>query len=575
MTESTVSTVLSLPHISPAAQALIGKHEKSLNAAFEATKNRTFYEHYKENPKAYPETAQAEGLAKFEAQLGKKFDRIIQVTDYQTKAEEVSPYTTDKLGISYPALKDTSGYLSEPMKHAKIWAKVDFRERCALLVEALDRVATDFYEIAYATMHTTGQGFMMAFQASGPHANDRALEAVAIAYDEMNKIPQNVLWEKNLGKITAKLDKYFRIVPKGLACAIGCSTFPIWNSVPGIFASLATGNPVVVKPHPLAIYPLAIVIARVQEVLKEYGYAPEICILATDTPAAPLTETIAKNSSVKIIDYTGGEAYGKVIDSWQGKITFTEKAGVNSIIVDSTTDLDAMAKNIAFSAALYSGQMCTAPQNIFIPEGGISINGENIPFNTVAEAITKAIAGLTTNPKAAPAVCGAIQNEHTLNRIEETHKKIETSGAKVLLPSQIITNPEFPKARTATTLVCQLKENQNEFLGHEYFGPIVFIAPTKGLEQSIDAVNQIAGEKGAISCGAYVTDPEKMNLVADELQGNGVPVSFNLLGQVFVNQNSTFSDYHVTGVNPSGNATLSDAAFVTRRFSVVGMRVEG
>ena len=31
---------------------------------------------------------------------------------------------------------------------------------------------------------------------------------------------------------------------------IGCNTFPTWNGYPGLFASLATGNPVVVKPHP-------------------------------------------------------------------------------------------------------------------------------------------------------------------------------------------------------------------------------------------------------------------------------------------------------------------------------------
>lgn len=34
-------------------------------------------------------------------------------------------------------------------------------------------------------MHTTGQGYMMAFQASGPHAADRAMEAIAFGYDEL------------------------------------------------------------------------------------------------------------------------------------------------------------------------------------------------------------------------------------------------------------------------------------------------------------------------------------------------------------------------------------------------------
>ena len=47
-------------------------------------------------------------------------------------------------------------------------------------------------------------------------------------------------------------------MPRGVALVIGCNTFPTWNAYPGIFASLVTGNAVVVKPHPRAVLPLAI-----------------------------------------------------------------------------------------------------------------------------------------------------------------------------------------------------------------------------------------------------------------------------------------------------------------------------
>ena len=36
-------------------------------------------------------------------------------------------------------------------------------------------------------MHTSGQAYAMAFQAGGPHAQDRALEAIAYAYAEMTR----------------------------------------------------------------------------------------------------------------------------------------------------------------------------------------------------------------------------------------------------------------------------------------------------------------------------------------------------------------------------------------------------
>ena len=40
-------------------------------------------------------------------------------------------------------------------------------------VEILQRINKQSFLMANAVMHTTGQAFMMAFQAAGPHAQDR------------------------------------------------------------------------------------------------------------------------------------------------------------------------------------------------------------------------------------------------------------------------------------------------------------------------------------------------------------------------------------------------------------------
>ena len=50
------------------------------------------------------------------------------------------------------------------------------------------------------------------------------------------------------------------------------------------------------------------------------------------------------------------------------------------------------------------------------------------------------------------------------------------------------------------------------------------------------------------------------------------PVSFNLTGYFWVNQHAAFSDFHVTGGNPAGNASFTDANFVNQRFVWVGHR---
>ena len=71
------------------------------------------------------------------------------------------------------------------------------------------------------------------------------------------------------------MEKTFTVVPRGIALVIGCNTFPTWNSWPGLFASLVTGNPVVVKPHPAAVLPLAITVQVCREVLAEAGFDPQ------------------------------------------------------------------------------------------------------------------------------------------------------------------------------------------------------------------------------------------------------------------------------------------------------------
>jgi hypothetical protein len=77
---------------------------------------------------------------------------------------------------------------------------------------------------------------------------------------------------------------------------------------------------------------------------------------------------------------------------------------------------------------------------------------------------------------------------------------------------------------------------------------------------------------GAISCGAYVTDERVKEKIADEMSMAATPVSFNLTGGIYMNQHAAFSDFHVTGGNPSGNASFTNPEYVTKRFTWVGHR---
>ncbi|MBV8254299.1 MAG: phenylacetic acid degradation protein PaaN [Chitinophaga sp.] len=546
---------------------LVAKHQNTIDKAVKANHERTFYAHYPEHPKAYGDEAHAIGMQSYQQMLGKPFKQLLQTGETGWTGEEVSPYSGEVLGVTYPvfAVKDL---VEKAAEAGKSWAKVPVAERAAALTETLDRIKDHFFDIANATMHTTGQSFMMSFQASGPHANDRALEAIAAGYHELTRYPEHLLWEKPMGKVSVKLSKSFRAIPKGIGIVIGCSTFPVWNSLPGMYADLITGNPVIVKPHPKAILPIAIAVSCIQQALQENGYNPDICQLAADSTEHLITKELCEHPAVKLIDYTGGSTFGEYVESLKGKTAFTEKAGVNSIILDSVKDLDAVIQNLAFSISLYSGQMCTAPQNFFIPEHGIQTSNGLVGFNDVAQKFKEAVESLVNNPKMGAGTLGAVQNEQTLQRAKEA----QMLGGKVVLAGQAISNEEFSNARMFTPTILEVTSADNKIYEQELFGPIVLIIKTKDTKHSIQLAKQMALKHGAITCGAYTTDPLVKAEITEEMNSVFTPVSFNLTGFIWVNQHAAFSDFHVTGGNPAGNASFTNQEFILKRFVWVGNR---
>ena len=542
-------------------------HRARLEQAVGACRARVYWSAYPEvaSGKIYGETAKADGEAAFKALLGKPFD--LGESGGRRVGREVSPYGMP-LGITYPAM-DPDALIERSMKAGNGWARASIEDRVGVCLEIVERLNKQSFLIAHAAMHTTGQAFMMAFQAAGPHAQDRALEAIAYAYDEMTRVPREVNWSKPQGKgDPIVLDKVFRIVPRGVSLVIGCATFPTWNGYPAIFASLATGNSVIVKPHPGAILPLAITVKIARDVLKEAGFDPDVVMLAPDEAEAPITQELAAHPGVAIVDFTGSPAFGQwVRENAATDLVFTEEAGINSIVIDSTGDFRGMCANIAFSLSLYSGQMCTAPQNIFVPASGIDTNEGHKSFDEVAQTLAMAIDRLLGDPERAANILGTVQNAATIQRIEAARKL-----GRIIRDSAAVPIAGFGEARTASPLLLAVDAKDDRAWGEERFGPIAFVIRTGATEESIALASQSARRKGAITASLYSTDDAVIDKAADAFARAGVALSVNLTGGIYVNQSAAFSDYHVSGANPAGNACLTDSAFVANRFRVAAMR---
>lgn len=537
---------------------LFDRNRPLLDRAVAALAERGFWTPFPEVPsgKIYGETAREDGLAAYDSRLGKGF-ALAGHPESRRVGAEVSPWGP-ALGITYPAT-DAATLAAASESAGPAWAAAGPETRVGLLVEALKRLNAMSFEMGNAVMHTTGQAFAMAFQAGGPHAQDRGLEAVATAWAEMSRAPANAIWEKPQGKAAPLvIEKHWRIVPRGVALVIGCQTFPTWNSYPGLFASLATGNTVIVKPHPGATLPLALTVEVLRDLLAEEGLPRDVVLLAADSPDAPVTKDLVEHPAVRIVDYTGSNAFGAWVRENAGEArVYTEEAGVNSIVVAATSDFAAMCANVAFSLALYSGQMCTAPQDIFVPKAGIDTDEGRKSFDEVAAGIAAAVDALLADPTRAAGIVGAIANPATLDRI----------AAARALGRVVRDSAPVGAGRTASPLIVAVDAADKTAYGEERFGPIAFAVAVADADDGIARAAELALSRGAITAALYDTDEARTLRAADAFARAGANLSVNLVGNIFVNQSAAFSDFHVTGLNPAGNASLTDGAFVSGRFA--------
>lgn len=472
---------------------LFEKHKATLDAAISAIHGRGYWTPYPEmpSPKVYGETAADDGKRAFEACLGADFV-LDQPGQTGWAASERSPYGID-MAVRYPVC-DPEALIAAAQGAMAGWRKLGADGRVGVCLEILDRLNKRSFEIAHAVMMTTGQGWMMAFQAGGPHAQDRGLEAVAYAWDEMSRVPAETVWEKPQGKNPPlKMKKHYEIVGRGVGLVVGCGTFPTWNTYPGLFATLATGNPVIIKAHSNAILPAAMTVKIARGVLAEAGQDPNLVSLAVVEQRAA-TQALATHPAVKSIDFTGSNVFGQwLIDNARQAQVYAELAGVNNVVIESTDSYKAMLRNLAFTLCLYSGQMCTTTQAILVPADGIDTDQGRKSFDEVAADLGAAIDKFLTDPAVATAVLGAIQSEATLDRIAEAGEY-----GRIVLASKKIDHPDFPKAEVRTPVLLSCDAVDEKSYMEERFGPIAFVVKVADAAAAVGLSERIVRDRKSV-----------------------------------------------------------------------------
>lgn len=539
-------------------------HRQRLDDAVEANRTRSAWTGFA--PLTPPTSDDATALV---AQFDGTTLKLSSNTETVIAADETSPYHGKALNVRYTA-PSAEEALAAAAAAAPALRDASAATRVGVALEALHRIHQRGALFAAATSHTTGQSLSMACTGSGTNALDRGLEALAMAWSAMSRVPETSLWEGTFGKSSVKLAKRYRLRPLGTALVVACASFPAWNAYPAMLANLATGNPVLLKPHPRSVLACALAVGVLREVLNEAQLPADAVQLVVDTVGDPIAGRLATDPAVRIVDFTGSPEFGQWLEhNTPGTLVFTETAGANTVILDSVADLDATMRSLAGGVSLFSGQMCTSPQNIYIPDAGVLTDDGPVARDDVVATLIAAIDDITDAPRRAAAVCGALQSEDTVDAIISLAEAASRQGTLVRRP-RAYRHPDFPQARVATPLVIRVDPRRGEVLpGGEQFGPVVYIVDCADRASAVDHATAAVREHGAISSYLYSTDGAVVDAVADAYAEAGASLSANLASSMPVQYAAAYSDYHVTGLTPAGNATLTDEAFIAGRFRIV------
>jgi phenylacetic acid degradation protein paaN len=555
--------------MSGVALDLYEKHAAALRAAGLACRERGYFTLFPETPDRHRGGAAAAeaGIAAFRTQLGRAFV-LDQPGTVGRICGEVSPYTLEPLGIDYPRA-DIDALYAAARSAMPAWAAATPQARLGVCMEIVDRLYESVFETAQAVMHTAGQSGLMSYTGSGTNALDRGVEAIAYAQAAMSDVPAEALWERRFGSTTIRLRKRYQLVPRGVAVCFACATFPTWNAYPAMLASLATGNPVIVKPHPTAILPMALAVRTFREVITGAGFSPNLVTLCLDTVEAPVGKVLVKHPQTAI---TGSARFGSWVEAnAHPALCYSETSGVNTVVVESADLLEPVIKSLATTMSLFSAQMCTSPQNIYVPRDGIRHAGGRIGADEFGSLLAQAMASIAADPKRAAPIMAAIQAASTPALIDQMAAE-GTRRGRVLLASSPYAHPEFARARTRTPLLVGIDAGARDLYGEERFGPIGFVITTDDRNAALAEAAADARAGGGITAFLYSTDEQYTERAVAAYSAAGAQLTCNLTGPMPLNFAAAYSDYHVTGLNPAGNATLTDLAFVASRFRITQSR---
>ncbi len=333
---------------------------------------------------------------------------------------------------------------------------------------------------------------------------------------------------------------HIKYEPKGVVLIISPWNFPINLTIGPLVSAIAAGNTVIIKPSEHTPHASALMKKMVEEVFSE----EEVALVE----GGVATSTALLNLPFNHIFFTGAPSIGKVVMKAASKhltsVTL-ELGGKSPTIVDETANIDAAARRIAWGKFLNNGQVCIAPDYVFVHKS------KKAAF---LEATKKYIQKFYTEDASKETSYARIVNNHHHQRVSGYVADAVEKGAKIEVGGNFDNSQDY----IAPTVVSNIPNNAT-LMQQEIFGPVMPVMEFTNISEVIDVINS---KEKPLALYIYSKSTKNVNHILNNTRAGGSCINHSAVH--FFNNELPFGGSNNSGIG-KGHGWYGFQAFSNAR----------
>jgi len=308
-----------------------------------------------------------------------------------------------------------------------------------------------------------------------------------------------------LGLFGAKAEIHYQ--PKGVVGVISPWNFPVNLTFAPLAGIFAAGNRAMIKPSEFTPATSELMARMFRQAYDETEVA-----VVTGGPAVGAAFTSLPFDHIIFTGATGIARHVMRAASENLVPLTLELGGKSPVIVGQSADLSMSATKIMTGKMMNAGQICLAPDYVYVPEA--KIDGF---VNAVEKSVAKMYPTLKDNPDYT-----SIVNERHFDRLQKHLEDAKAKGATI-----VEVNPakeDFGQQehhKIPPTLILNPTEDMT-VMQEEIFGPLM---PVKGYASVADAVDYVNANDRPLGLYYFGSDAAERDMVLERTTSGGVTVN--------------------------------------------------